>query len=351
MRIVVAPVLGRLTCGVNRLESDKPWQHNRTDKVDRFDNMKAFLKVAEAGSFAGAARQLGLAKSVISKRIDQLETQLGVRLLNRTTRLVSLTDVGAAYFEHSARIIADVEETELALGKLQAEPKGLLRLSAPTSFGMLHLGPAVCAFQSRYPQLAVEMILNDGSPNPSEMGHDLAIWDKPGDRGQLGETRLVKMRRFLVASPGYLERRGHPARAADLSTHDCIHYSFLASGTDWQLISPSGKPVTVRVRPRFSTNNGPIMRAAALAGNGIAKLPSFLVGPDVRQGSLVRVLPDHGCPDLWISAVYPHARRLSAKVVAFIDALKERFGPEPEWDRGIAIPPAGAPPIVRDPGS
>lgn len=304
--------------------------------MDRFDAMKTFARVADAGSFAAAAQTLGVAKSVVSKRVDQLEAHLGARLLHRTTRVVSLTEIGAAYYESCLRILADLEETESALGRLHAEPRGLLRVSSPTSFGTFQLGPALCRMQTRFPELRVELILNDRTPNPVEEGFDVAVWDQPGDKGSLGESRIAPQRRLLVAAPSYLDRAGVPSGPNDLSNHAILHYSFLPdSGNGWRLIGPAGQETTVRVRPRLSTNNGQVMRAACGAGNGIALLPSFLVGPEIRAGRLRPILPDWHPPLYWVGVLYPPTRRLSAKVRLFLDLMHETFGPEPPWDAGL----------------
>jgi len=304
--------------------------------VDRLENMKTFARVAESGGFAAAAHRLGLAKSVVSKRIDQLEAHLGVRLLHRTTRVVSLTEIGSAYYEQCLRILTDVEEIESAVGRLHAEPRGVLRVSAPTSFGMLLLGPALCRLQTRFSDLSLDLILNDRTPNPVEEGFDVAIWDQPGERGSLGETRIAPQRRLLVAAPNYLARAGPPTRPEQLADHATLHYSFLpGSGHGWRLIGPDGTETTARIRPRLSTNNGLIMREACVAGNGIALLPSFLAGPELRAGRLAPVLPDWHPPQFWLSALYPPTRRLTAKLRIFLDMVQERFGPEPPWDDGL----------------
>lgn len=318
--------------------------------MDRLETMKTFARVADAGSFAAAAQSLGVARSVVSKRVDQLEAHLGARLLQRTTRVVALTEIGAAYYEQCVRILAEIEEIENAVGPLHTEPRGLLRLSAPTSFGTLQLGPVLCRLQTRHPDLRLDLILNDRSPNPIEDGFDVALWDQPGDKGSLGETRITPQRRLLVAAPAYLDRAGRPEGPEALAEHATLHYSFLpGSSQGWRLSGPDGSEVIARIRPRLSTNNGLVMRDACVEGNGIALLPSFLAGPELRAGRLVPVLPDWRPPLFWLCALYPPARRLTAKVRLLLEMLQDSFGPEPPWDAHL-FDAAGRPtaPTVRD---
>jgi len=302
--------------------------------VDRFAGMKAFLRVAETGSFSEAARQLRVSKSVVTKRVGQLESLLDVRLFHRSTRRVRLTDIGASYYERAARLVAEIEELESAVGGPTADPRGDLRISSPTAFGVLHLGPAVCDFQKRYPRLNVELILNDRTVNPVAEGFDVALQDGPPASPLLIERRLVPVHRLLCASRAYLRARGTPRHPRDLTGHDCIQYSFLQSGPVWPFEGPEGK-VSVTIAPKLSTNSGQVMRDAALSGNGIALLPTLLIADDLRSKALVPVLPEWRAPLLWIAAVYPQTSRLSTKVRLFIDFLAERFGPQPPWDRDL----------------
>src|SRR5512147_1056480 len=305
--------------------------------MDRFQTMKAFLRVAETGGFVSAARSLDLAPSVVTKRVAQLEEWLGVRLVNRTTRRLSLTDIGASYVEHCARIITQVEEAELEVRSGHAEPRGNLRLGCPTSFGSTHLAPMLCDLQSMHPELTIELVLIDRPVNPVEEGFDLAVRDKPAPpRGSLREERIAPNRRVVCASPEYVRRRGAPDHPRDLTRHDCIHYSFLPTGRCWTF-QDNGREILVEITSKLSTNNGRVMRDAAVAGRGIAMLPTFLINRDLRDGSLVAVLSDYPVRMFWITVVYLPAIRLAPKIRRLIDLMTERFGPEPPWDRALNL--------------
>jgi DNA-binding transcriptional LysR family regulator len=301
--------------------------------MDRFENLKAFIRVAETRSFSEAARQLRLAKSVVTKRVGQLEQQLDTRLFHRTTRQVRLTDAGAAYYTRAVPLIAEIEDMDSAIGGPAAEPRGELRVSAPTSFGTLHLGAALCDLQKRNPRLSIELILNDRAVNPVNEGFDVALQDAPAASPLLIERRIAPVHRVVCASPAYLRARGTPKHPLDLSEHDCIQYSFLQSGNVWVFEGRKGR-ASVAVKPRFTTNSGQVMRDAALSGNGIALLPTLLVGPDLRARRLVAVLQQWQAPELWIAAVYPQASRASAKIRVLLEFLTDRFA-DPPWDRDL----------------
>ncbi len=292
-----------------------------------------FAKVVEAGGFSAAAAALGISKSAVSKRVSRLEDRLGARLLNRTTRRIGLTEIGAAYYERAGRIAAEVEEAELAVSRLHAEPRGTLRLNAPMSFGVMHLAPAIPRFLARYPELAVDMALNDRLVDLVEEGYDVAVRISRLSDSSLIARRLAHSRRVVCGSPQYLERHGAPRSPGDLRDHNCLLYSYMLSGEEWPFRGPDGA-LSVKVSGSFSTNNGEALREAALEGLGLAMIPSFIVGPELGDGRLVAVLREYEETDLSIYAVYPHARHLSAKVRAFVDFAAGRFGPEPYWDKG-----------------
>lgn len=298
--------------------------------MDRLLSIEAFVHVAETGSFAAAARRLGVARSVVTKRVSQLEEHLGIRLLDRTTRAVALTDAGAGYLPRSLRVLGELADADAAVREGQRLAQGLLRITSPTSFGMLHLAPALLELQRQHQGLTVELILNDRLVNPIEEGFDFVVRDVPTEPGMLRSEPLAANHRVVCAAPDYLERRGTPATPADLAEHDCIHYSFLPSGTAWSF-TVDGRVEAVRIAPTISSNNGMVMRQAALAGHGIALLPTFLVGEDLRLGALVSLLPSFPADSYAITALYARERRLTAKVAVAIDALKQRFTPPP-WD-------------------
>lgn len=302
----------------------------------RLDEMAAFAAVVDAGSFSAAARALGLSKSAVSKQVGRLEDRLGVRLLNRTTRRLSLTEAGTTFHAACRRVLDEAESAEQAVSDLAAAPRGLLKLNAPMSFGFLHLGAAIPAFHQRYPQIRVDVTMNDRFVDLVEEGYDVAIRIGALRDSSLIARRLAPSRTVLCASPAYLERRGRPRQPADLAQHDCLLYANCATPREWTVNGPGGRQ-TVAVDGPLIANNGDLLSGAALAGMGIARLPTFIVGSHLRSGRLELVLPDHPVPEEGIHAVYPHGRNLSAKVRVFVDFLAERFGPEPYWDAGLDL--------------
>lgn len=300
--------------------------------MDRLDSMEAFVRVAESRSFSEAARRLNLSKSVISRQVSGLEAELGARLFHRTTRSLTLTEVGAAYLERCQRILADIEEANLSVSNLQAAPRGKLKVSAPVPFTIQHLAPILPDFMDRYPEMEIDLSLNDRFVNLVEEGFDLAI-----RIGKLNDSSLIA--RFLapaniavVASADYLAKRGRPCTPDDLDQHCCLLYSNLATADEWSFVAHDGKKISVEVSGRLRANNGDVLRQAALGGLGLVMLPTFIVGADLQAGTLVRVLEEFVPQQVGVYAVYPHARHLSPKVRAFVDFLAERFGPRPYWD-------------------
>ncbi|KAA2213358.1 LysR family transcriptional regulator [Teichococcus oryzae] len=298
--------------------------------MDRLAAMEAFVRVAERGGFTAAAAELRLSRAMVSKHVQDLEEHLGARLLNRTTRKVSLTEAGRVYYERTIQLLADLAETEGAVGELQARPRGRLRVNAPVSFGVLHLATAVADYMAAHPEVTVELTLNDRVVDLVEEGYDLAIRIARLPDSSLIARRLAPCRMVACAAPEYLERRGWPRHPADLTGHDCLGYRYQARA-EWVFEGPQG-PVPVRIRGRLDSNNGDVLRAAALRGAGIVLQPSFIVGADLAAGGLVPVLPGYRLPDLAIQAVYPPGRHLSAKIRSFIDFLLPRFGEHPGWD-------------------
>jgi len=302
--------------------------------MPRLDEMEIFAEVVEADGFSAAARRLGLSKSAVSKQVGRLEDRLGVRLLNRTTRRLSLTEAGTTFYEACRRVLDEAASAEQAVSDLAAAPRGLLRLNAPMSFGFLHLGPALPAFNARYPQVVVDAVMNDRFVDLVEEGYDVAI--RIGDLrdSSLVARRLAPCRSVLCASPDYLARRGHPRRPEDLAGHDCLLYANSANPREWTFHGQRGRQA-VAVSGPLIANNGDVLCGAALAGMGITRLPTFIVGAQLRKGRLEVVLPGHPLPEQGIHAVYPHGRNLSPKVRVFVDFLAEHLGPEPYWDDGL----------------
>ncbi|MBU0724414.1 MAG: LysR family transcriptional regulator [Alphaproteobacteria bacterium] len=296
--------------------------------------MLVFARVVEAGSFSAAAEKLALSKSAVSKQVARLEDQLGVRLLNRTTRRLSLTEAGELFFARSTEVVAAAEAAEQAVTSLQDKPRGTLRLNSSMSFGQRHLGPAIPEFLFEYPDLSIDMTLTDRFVDLVKEGYDMAIRIGNMPDSSLIQRRLCDMQPLILASPDYLVRRGAPATPVELTQHNCLCYAYQATGDEWRFSGPEGV-IRVRVSGQMRANNGDVLMEAAIAGMGIVQLPSFICGDAVRDGRLVPILTNYTLPGAAIHAVYPHARHVSTKVRAFVDFLAQRFGSEPYWDRGL----------------
>ncbi len=300
--------------------------------MDRLAALEAFVSVAEAQSFSEAARRLRSSKSVVSRQVSALEAELGARLLHRTTRSLTLTEAGRGYFERATRILADLDEANLAVSQLQVAPRGRLRINAPMSFGFLHLAPALPDFLALYPEVSVDVTMNDRFVDLVEEGFDVAVRIGTLDDSSLIARRLAPIRRVVCASPAYFQAHGVPQSPDDLKAHECLCNSNIASAHEWRFMAPDGKPWPVTVKGRLSVNNGDALRVAALKGLGLTNLPTFIVGGDLQAGTLTTVLDEFIPQDMALNAVYPHARHLSPKVRAFVDFLANRFGPRPYWD-------------------
>jgi DNA-binding transcriptional LysR family regulator len=301
--------------------------------MDKLEAMNAFAKVVALGSYAEAGRALGLTRSAVSKAVMELEQLLGARLLDRTTRRVSPTEAGLSYYERCLDILSRIEETELQVSRLHDEPKGLLRVNAPMSFGMLYLGDAIAAFMAAYPDHNVEHTLNDRFIDPVEEGVDVTIRIAALTDSSLIARKIAPARRVVVASPAYLAAHGTPAVPDDLARHRWLGYGATMALQRWSYTKADGTPGSVPLKMVLNSNNGHILRSAALAGQGVTELPTFLIGCDIAAGSLKLVLADHGRADLGIYALYTPNRYLAAKTRVFIDFLAARFGPRPEWER------------------
>jgi DNA-binding transcriptional LysR family regulator len=305
--------------------------------MDRLDDMLAFLRVVDTRSFTGAADKLGVSKSAVSRRMTDLENRLGARLLNRTTRSLSVTEVGQAFYERCSRIVADVEEAERAVADLHAEPRGTLKINAPMSFGMIHLAPAIAEFLRRHPGLEIDMDLNDRYVDLIEDGYDVAIRIGRLRDSSLVARRLAVNRNVVVGTPAYFRAHGRPAHPDDLARHNCLLYTNASPPDQWHF-TVAGKPCAVKVSGTLRVNNGDVLREAALAGQGLAMLPTFLLGEQIARGQLDMVLTEFAKNDSGaVHAVYPHSRHLSPKVRVFVDFLAGRFGPVPYWDASLHV--------------
>jgi DNA-binding transcriptional LysR family regulator len=302
--------------------------------MDRMASMAAFTKVVSAGSFSAAAREMQVSQALVTKQIQELESWLGARLLNRTTRRLSLTEVGAAFYERAARILEAIEEAKGAAGALQTVPRGRLRINAPVSFGLIHLAPVVTDFLKRFPEVSVELLVNDRVVDLLEGEFDVGVRIGRLRDSSLIARKIAPVRLAVCAAPDYLARRGVPRTPDDLATHDCLEYTYFESRGEWRLLNPEGDEIVVPVSGRYLANNADVLRTTAIAGGGIILAPTFIIGDDLRAGRLVRLLPDYPPPEQGLHALYPPGRHLSAKVRCFVDFLVARFGGEPAWDRG-----------------
>jgi DNA-binding transcriptional LysR family regulator len=307
--------------------------------MDKLTSMIVFTKVAKAGSFAAAAKELNLSRAMATKHVMQLENSLGVRLLNRTTRNLNLTEVGAVYLERCLQILDDIEETELSVTRLQTEPRGTLKLNATPFFGAYHLAPAIAAYTEIYPDVNVELVLQAGYVDLIEEGFDLAIHLDSLPDSSLIARKLGSSQRVVCGAPAYFQKRGIPETPNDLKKHNCLVNSSLPPRDQWQFSEPeSGKTTVVKVDGTMEANVADALRMAAISGLGLVLLPTYMVGQDLRKGRLQAVLTDYIPAPLEIHAVYPHRKHLSAKVRTFVDFLHERFQPTPYWEEWAMEP-------------
>ncbi|EPX99150.1 LysR family transcriptional regulator [Ralstonia insidiosa] len=299
--------------------------------MDRVSDLEFFTQLVKQGSLAALARELGVTPPAITARLAQLEKRLGVRLLNRTTRRLSVTHEGEIYLATGARLLEELQELEQTVSSSRGTPKGLLRVNATFGFGRRHIAPAVVEFARRYPEVEVQLELTDRSVNLADKAFDIGIWFGTVPDSRMVARRIVSNRRLLCASPEYLKRAGVPQVPRDLQSHQCIvlRESDAAYGT-WYLTRAS-KQATIKVRGVLSTNDGETGVLWALAGYGILMRSEWDIHEHVRAGRLVPVLADWALPAADIFAVYPERANLSAKVSAFIDFLTDWFGQEAAW--------------------
>ncbi len=301
--------------------------------MDRLTEMEAFVRVVEHGGFTDAAHKMGMSKSAVSKHVSSLESRLAVRLLNRTTRRVTPTEVGLAYFDRARAVLAAAAEADSMVTALQATPSGGLRVSAPVNFGIAQVAPTVAAFLSAYPQVEIDMVLDDRFVELLAEGFDLAIRIGTLADSSLKARKLAEARMVVAASPAYLTAEGVPQTVADLSGHRLLHYSQLTSGTVWRLRERSGAERQIRVGGRLTVNNGEALMKAAEAGLGISQIPSFMLGDALETRRLVEVLADRPPDILGIYAVYPQGPFPQPKLRAFVEFLAAHFrgkGPD-DW--------------------
>lgn len=300
--------------------------------MDEFGAIPVFVAVVEHGGFSAAARARGISKSAVSKRINQLEKHLGVRLLHRTTRKLSLTEAGERYFEHASQALIAAGQAEDAVTQLQGDPQGKLRISSPMSFGRLHVAPLIPKLLQRYPRLQVELVMDDKKTDLVAAGFDIAIRSGRLPDSTLIARKLAPLRQVLCTSPEYIERCGKPATPSELSEHNCVLFSYSSDANKWTLYH-NDEPVTVLVSGNYRVNNSEALLDALKAGTGIGRLPTFVAGPDLKEGRLVQLFESYQIPDQTFYAVFPERQYLPAKVRAFLDFAIEHFGGDrPYWD-------------------
>ena len=300
--------------------------------MDKFEDLQAFVSVVEAGSFTGAADRLDIAKSAVSRRVSALEERLGVQLLRRTTRRLNLTDSGQSFYEHSARILADLEEAEAAVAQEHGELRGTLRVALPLSFGVRHMCKPIAEFSRRHPRVRFDLDLNDRRIDLISEGVDLAVRIGHLADSTLIARKLFEARTVVCASPAYLERRGSPDTPEDLVDHECLVYSNLPDPGRWVCRDREGAKRSVQVHIAMTASSGDLLSAAAADGMGIAMQPTFIAGEQISSGDLVPLLTDYDWPVTPAYAIYPPTRHLSYRVREFIDFLAERFAGLPYWD-------------------
>jgi DNA-binding transcriptional LysR family regulator len=292
--------------------------------MDKLSAMQAFARVAEMGSFTRAADALGISRTMATVHVARLEDHLGVRLLNRTTRRVSLTEAGSAYSERCAALLAEIVSVESSLAEMAEKPAGVVKISAPVSFGVLHLGSALAEFVERHPAVKLDVNLNDRTVDLVEEGYDLAIRIARLVDSTLVARRLASTSICVCASPAYVRRHGAPKVPRDLIRHACLGYAYSGTGDKWTFEGKDGVN-EVRVRTESRANNGDLLREMAIHGQGIALLPSFIVADDLKARRLVALLPGFVGPKAGIFAIYPSRKYLSAKVRALVDFLAAHF--------------------------
>ena len=293
--------------------------------------MAIFARVVEEKSFSGAARRLNISKSAISRQVTELEKAIGARLLNRTTRALSLTEAGAIFYEHCARILEEMEEAKLAVGRLQTTPRGLLRISVPVAFGRLHIASALPDFLADNTELKIDMVTTDRFVDLAEEGYDVVIRIVEEPTPHVVARKLAPVNRVICATPEYFAKHGLPKTPEELEQHNCLTYTNFNPQDPWRLHGPQGV-ISVRASGNLRLNDDDALAEAVLGGLGIALLPTFLVGKEVQSGRLQSVLSNYVPLERYIYAVYLPNRHLSAKVRSFIDFFLNRFGSNPYWD-------------------
>jgi DNA-binding transcriptional LysR family regulator len=299
------------------------------DRMDRMTSMSTFVKVVESGGFSAAARALSISPSMATTHVQALEERLGVRLLNRSTRKVSLTEVGHAYYERCLQILAEADDADQIAQALQSTPRGTLRLNTSVAIPPF-LAPVIAEFTALYPEVSIALTMTDRMIDLVEDGFDLAVRSMSGPDSSLITRRVASYRFVVCGSPDYFARRGTPHAPADLAHHNCLIYSHSPWGNDWRFSGPDGEQ-SIAVKGNLHANSDNALRLAAVNGQGLAMAPSFLVKDEIKSGRLVPVLTEFLRAEHAINAIYPHRHHLSAKVRSFIDLLAKHFHDDPAW--------------------
>ena len=297
--------------------------------MDRFHEMRVFAAVVEAGSFVGAAEAIDMSKAAVSRHVAELEARLGVRLLRRTTRKLSLTDEGGIFHARCRELLADLDEAEAEITSRSGQAAGQLKVNVPVTFGVMHLAPLWAEFMASNPAVVLDVTLADRLVDLVEEGYDLAVRIARLPSSSLISRRLASTRMVLCASPGYLREHGAPSHPSELADHAVMAYSLLSTGDQWEFDGPGGR-VAVKVSARMRTNSGDTCRAVAIQSGGVVLQPSFMVGDDLRSGALVELLPQYRAATLDVCAVYPTRKHVSPKVRLLIDFLVDAFR-QPPW--------------------
>jgi DNA-binding transcriptional LysR family regulator len=305
--------------------------------MDRLQSMRAFVKVVEAGSFVGGADKLGISTTSASRLVAELEEHLGTRLLQRTTRKLHLTDAGRRYFDRAVQLLSDLEEAESEVGSATTTPRGRLRISVGQTFGVRQLSALFPRFQAMHPDVELEVFATDRRVDLIEEGFDLAVRMSLEIPPTYVARHLCVIRVVACASPAYLESHGTPRTPADLAAHNCLTVTSGGFENRWRFDGPDGA-ITVQVQGNYRSDSGDLLRAAALAGQGIVYLPTFIVGEELARGELLPILREWQTPSIEARVVYPTRRFVSAKVRAFTEFLQHEFAGEPEWDRWMSGP-------------
>jgi DNA-binding transcriptional LysR family regulator len=297
--------------------------------------MPVFVAVVENQGFAPAALQLGVSKSSVSKRISQLEDHLGIRLLYRSTRKISLTEAGQRYYERAVEALATAQEAEYAVSELLGNPKGRLKINIPMSFGRLHIVPLISKFLKLYPDIEIDAVMDDRVVDLVDGGFDMGVRGGTLPDSSLIARKIAPCRIILAASPGYLAKHGTPEKPHELLKHNCLHYAYYRDQHVWELHGPGG-PIKIAATGNFRVNNGEALLQAALDGCGVARLTTFTASKHIVSGDLVRLLPGYQFPKQTLYAVFAERKFLPSKVRVFIDFLQDEIGrDQPYWDVGL----------------